>query len=163
MWTQISLIWNLIRHVSSKAPRRSLPSRALASAMAPGAFPAPYAQLRVGLWSGCPASAARPQPAPFYPRLTLAGPPALFPSPLSTCPPLSALPAAGSAGGGVRAGIAQAGACILPALSSLRSRRPRRRMAHIWFRRARSNFPPSKPGNSVTLSICENRQAKLQK
>lgn len=159
------MIWNLIRRVSSKAPRRALPSRALASAAAPGAFAAPYPQLRVGLWSGCSVSPTRPQPAASYPRLALAGPPALFPSPLRTYTvhrflrsPPRALRLAGS-----EQALRRAGACILPGLSSFRSRRPRPRMARIWSRRARSNFPPSKPGNSVTLSICENRQAQLQK
>lgn len=170
MWTQISLIWNLIRRVSSKAPRRALPSRALASATAPGAFAARYPelapspQLRVGLWSGCGASPTRPQRVPCYPRLALAGPPAcaLPQHPAHVHRFLRSPPRALRVAGSAQA-LRRAGACILPDLSSFRSRRPWPRMAHIWSRRARSNFPPSKPGNSVTLSICENCQAQLQK
>lgn len=73
MWTQISLIWNLIRRVSSKPDRSQQSARPGSRAPCRAAAPAP------GGFSGLPA--APPRSGPRYPRLPLVeGLPAYFPS-----------------------------------------------------------------------------------
>lgn len=158
MWTQISLIWNLIRPVSSKPHGALFPAERSPAPRLPAARCFPPRRLsssRRVLGSGRNSSLEQPRPAPSYLRLSLCR--------WAACPlpqprrhtRLSVLPASGCAGGRVEKALRSPRPCP-PSPPGAVSTGPTSGGPGPG---ATSFLPRHHLGNPVTLSICGNNPA----